>query len=47
MAMLSIGYPADIATVTGEALTREMAERKRKPLGELFFDGTWGEPVKS
>ncbi len=47
MAMLSVGYPADIATVTGEALTREMAERKRKPLGELFFTETWGKPVKS
>jgi nitroreductase len=45
MAMLSVGYPADIATVTGEALTREMAERKRKPLGELFFTGTWGKTV--
>jgi nitroreductase len=45
MAMLCVGYPTDIATVTGEALTREMAERKRKPLGELFFTGTWGKPV--
>ncbi len=47
MAMVSIGYPADISTVTGEALTREMAERKRKPLGELFFAGAWGEPIEA
>lgn len=46
MAMVSVGYAADIATVTGEALTREMAARKRKPLGELFFTETWGKPVK-
>ncbi len=46
MAMLSVGYAADIATVEGEALTREMAERKRKPLTELFFDGSWGKPIK-
>ena len=47
MAMLCVGYPADIATVTGEALTREMAERKRKALGELFFTETWGRPVQA
>ncbi len=46
MAMVSIGYPADIATVTGEALTREMTERKRKALGELFFAGAWGKPIQ-
>ncbi|MGB7815876.1 MAG: nitroreductase family protein [Methylotenera sp.] len=47
MAMLCVGYPADIATVTGEALTRETAERKRKPLGELFFTETWNQPIKT
>ncbi len=47
MAMLCVGYAADIATVTGEALTREMTARKRKPLGELFFTETWGKPVKT
>lgn len=46
MAMVCVGYPADIATVTGEALTREMAERVRKPLGELFFTETWGRPIQ-
>jgi nitroreductase len=46
MAMLCVGYPADIATVTGEVLTRETAERKRKPLGELFFTETWGKPIQ-
>ena len=47
MAMLCVGYPADIATVTGEALTREMTERKRKALGELFFTETWNQPIKT
>jgi nitroreductase len=47
MAMLSVGYPADIATVTGEALERETAPRKRKALSELFFDGTWNKPIKT
>lgn len=47
MAMVCVGYPADIATVTGEALTREMAERKRKALGELFFTETWGKSIQT
>ncbi|MGB2832454.1 MAG: nitroreductase family protein [Methylotenera sp.] len=45
MAMVAVGHPADIATVTGEALTRETAERNRKPLAELFFAESWGKPV--
>jgi nitroreductase len=46
MAMVAVGYPADIATLTGDTLTRETAERKRKPLSALFFDATWGQPIK-
>ncbi len=45
MAFITVGYPADIATVTGEALTRETAARTRKPLAELFFSGSWGKPI--
>ena len=45
MAMISVGYAADISTVTGEALTRETAERKRKALGEVFFNGSWDKAV--
>lgn len=45
MAMISVGYPADIGTLQGETLEREQAPRKRRELGELFFKGRWGEPV--
>lgn len=45
MAMISIGYPADIANVTGDALVRETAERKRRPLDELFFANSWSQPI--
>lgn len=45
MAMISVGYPADISTLSGEALERETAARVRRPLGELFFSKTWGKPV--
>ncbi len=45
MAMLSVGYPADISTLSGEVLERETAPRSRRPLEELFYSGTWGHPV--
>ncbi len=45
MAMLCVGYAADINTVTGDALDRETAARARRPLSELFFDGSWGNPI--
>jgi nitroreductase len=45
MAMMSVGYPADIATLSGEVLERETAPRARRELGELFFSGSWGKPV--
>ena len=46
MAMISVGYPADISTLSGDALTRETAARARKPLAQLFFDASWGQGVK-
>ena len=46
MAMVAVGYAADIKTVIGEALARETAERKRKPLAELFFDSAWNKSIK-
>jgi len=47
MAMISVGHPADVATLGGDILARETAERTRKPLTELFFDATWNQPVKT
>lgn len=46
MAMISVGYPADISTLSGDALARETVARTRKPLAELFFDASWGQGVK-
>ena len=45
LAMVSIGYPAAIESLSGEAKERELASRSRKPLGELFFNGQWDQPV--
>lgn len=45
MSMISVGHPADIQSVTGELLVREMAPRTRRDLGDLFFDGAWEKPI--
>lgn len=45
MAMISVGYPAEITMLSGDALARETAPRSRKPLSALFFDATWGEGI--
>ena len=45
MAMISVGHPADIETVTGDLLSRETAPRSRRELGALFFDGVWEKPI--
>lgn len=45
IAMIAVGYAADPATLDDETREREMAERSRRALGELFFDSAWGNPV--
>ncbi len=45
LAMVAVGVPAPVESLTGEALTRETAARSRKPLNELFFNGVWSQPV--
>ncbi|HQR50430.1 MAG TPA: nitroreductase family protein [Methylophilaceae bacterium] len=45
MAMVSVGYPADPATLGAEVLARETSPRKRRELGELFFEAVWNKPV--
>ena len=45
MAMICIGYVGDANNLPDDLKTRELAARKRKALGELFFSETWGKPV--
>lgn len=40
-AMIAIGYPAALDTLTAEQMERELKARERRPLNELFFDGVW------
>jgi nitroreductase len=47
MAMLSVGFEGDANNLPDDLKARELAERKRKPLGELFFNGVWAKPIKA
>lgn len=43
MSMLSVGYVGEQTQLSAELYERDVAERKRKPLSELVFEGTWGK----
>ncbi|HUL41069.1 MAG TPA: nitroreductase family protein [Burkholderiales bacterium] len=45
MAMIAVGYQADPEILPAEIKARELGPRARRPLGEKFFEGTWGAPV--
>lgn len=45
MSMMSVGYAADIESLEGETKERETSARQRRPLGELFFNGEWNQPI--
>lgn len=46
MSMIALGYQADPQILEGDYLTRELAQRNRKPLGERFFEAEWERPFK-
>lgn len=43
--MVAVGYQVTVESLSGEVKERELAERSRKPLGELFFNGVWDAPI--
>lgn len=45
MATITIGYPGRVEDLPEDIQVRELAERKRRALGELFFKGDWDKPV--
>lgn len=47
MAMIAIGYQAEPDILDEETKAKELRPRARKPLGERFFEGGWGTPVKT
>ncbi|MCX4186821.1 nitroreductase family protein [Methylophaga sp. OBS4] len=40
-AMMAIGYPAPLDSLTEEQLERELKVRERRPLSQQFFHGKW------
>ena len=46
MAFISIGFQLPMEEIPAELKEREVAERMRRPLGQIFFEGSWGKPVK-
>jgi nitroreductase len=43
--MVTVGYQAPADALSDEVKERELAARNRQPLGELFFDGAWENPI--
>lgn len=41
MTVFTIGYPAELDSLTAEIRERELAPRMRKPLSDFVFDGAW------
>jgi len=44
-AMIAIGYPADLDSLSEAQLERELNARERRPLSEQFFANTWQNPL--
>ena len=47
MAMIAVGHQGEPEVLDDELKELELAARARTPLGEHFFEGDWGVPVKS
>lgn len=45
MAMIAIGHGVDADSLPDDLKQRQLNERSRKNLGELFFNGVWNKPV--
>ena len=45
MAMVAVGHAGDANLLPDELKTRELAPRKRKPIGDLFFDSAWNQSI--
>ncbi len=46
MAMISVGHRVSESAIPEDLLARETAERSRRPLGDLFYQGAWENPIK-
>jgi len=46
-AMIAIGHPASLDSLTEEQLERELNARERNPLSNQFFSNQWDSPLNS
>lgn len=46
MAMIAVGYQTTPDILDDETKAKELRPRARKPVGECFFEGGWGNPVR-
>lgn len=47
MAMIAVGYQGEPTLLDDELRELELAPRARTPLGEHFYEGGWGSPVRA
>lgn len=47
VAGIALGYPADPDSLPEDLRAKEYAERRRKPLSEFVFSGSWGEAASA
>lgn len=45
LSVIAVGYQADESVLDGDYLTRELIERQRLEIKELFFDGDLNNPI--
>ncbi|MFW5432257.1 MAG: nitroreductase family protein [Methylophilaceae bacterium] len=45
MSMMAVGYVREVDTLPEDLKERELAPRKRKVLGEIFYNGMWNQPI--
>ncbi len=45
MAMIAVGYQLPEEAIPPDMKERERAPRRRNPMGENFFSGSWGNPL--
>ena len=44
MSLIAVGYQGEPEVLPEDVKAKELAPRKRKPIGECFFAGGWGKP---
>jgi len=45
VSVMALGYPGEVESLPDQFRAREMEQRRRKPLEEFVFSGTWGHPA--